>query len=291
MDQQTPDRPAPRRSVVPIVIAAVVAVAVVIAVVAVVVNRGGDDTSTAAARRPSSANALGPALRRVGGSAGTTTTTRSGATTTTTRRASSPSPSPTASPSPGGDKLVVRDDFSNAKSGFPVSEDEDTKRDYVDGEYQILIKTAGYSLISATKQNRLLSTVAEVDVRRSGTAYGAYGIMCRWAGWDKPYYEIVIDPEGNWGIGRASEEDGYASLNNGEADPALLTGDAVNRITVSCVGTEGGETTITLSANGTVIGDGVDTAGLAPGRVGMFAGSYEEAGVDIRFDNLVISRA
>jgi hypothetical protein len=64
----------------------------------------------------------------------------------------------------------------------------------------------------------------------------------------------------------------------------ILKGDATNHIRADCVGD-----TLTLYVNGEKLAEAKDSD-FTSGDVGLMAGTFDQVGVDIRFDNFVVSR-
>jgi len=67
-------------------------------------------------------------------------------------------------------------------------------------------------------------------------------------------------------------------------DAAIKLGGAANHLTAECVGGS-----LTLTVNGTILAD-VKDSDLSSGDVGLIAGTYDTPGVDIVFDNFVVTR-
>jgi hypothetical protein len=63
---------------------------------------------------------------------------------------------------------------------------------------------------------------------------------------------------------------------------SIRQGSATNRVRADCVGT-----TLTLYANGEVLYS-IEDSSYASGDVGLIAGTFDEPGADIRFDNFVV---
>ena len=92
-------------------------------------------------------------------------------------------------------------------------------------------------------------------------------------------------------------DDGYFQImmldNEGNSTPlsgkwkfsdAINKGDAENHIKVMCVGD-----TLQLEVNGEVLSTVHDST-LTRGLVGLMASTYDEGGLDVRFDNFVVAR-
>ena len=111
------------------------------------------------------------------------------------------------------------------------------------------------------------------------------GVICRYKD-DSNFYFITISSDGYYGVNKFL--DGEQSLVGMDAlqfnDTIVKTGSATNHIQVKCIGSN-----LTLSANGQVLADVIDTD-FAAGDVGLIVGTYDTAGADILFDNFVVAK-
>lgn len=174
---------------------------------------------------------------------------------------------------------AFRDDFSSPASGWLVSSSPVGEMNYYQGTFRIIVNTADYDLW--TLSGRVYGDVRlEVDAGRLGGPFdNRFGLICRYR---DPYnfYFFIISSDGYFGVGKVS---GGHRILFGErvmvASPAILTGVAPNHLALDCLGDM-----LTASVNGQEIARFRD-GDHAEGDVGLLAGSFDEIGVDIIFDN------
>lgn len=119
-------------------------------------------------------------------------------------------------------------------------------------------------------------------IKVDGPDDNSYGIICRMQD-EKNYYAFVISSDGYAGVFRV-QEGVYQLINSGtmEFAPSVRQGQAINYLVATCQGSQ-----LSFDINGEsqfVIKDDQ----LKVGDVGLIAGSFEESGVDIFFDNLTV---
>jgi hypothetical protein len=132
-----------------------------------------------------------------------------------------------------------------------------------------------------------------VRVEVDGTKIGGpdendFGIICRYSETNEgaDFYQFAITSDGYAGIILVDSNTQTVISNDGLLEPydAIAQGAQTNRIRAECVGNR-----LTLSVNGSVLTSVVDST-LQNGDVGLIAGTYEQAGVRIRFDNFLVTR-
>jgi hypothetical protein len=109
------------------------------------------------------------------------------------------------------------------------------------------------------------------------------GLICRFAGDD--YYFFLITSDGFYGIGIFV--DGKAMLlgqSEMQASVNIRTGMAINHLRADCAGD-----TLTLYINGFETASVRDTT-LKSGDIGLLAGTFNQPGVDVIFDNFVVMK-
>jgi len=121
-------------------------------------------------------------------------------------------------------------------------------------------------------------------VKAGGPDDNDFGVICRYQDVDN-FYFFIISSDGYYGIGKTV--DGVQELigtDQMNPDDAINQGDANNHIKADCVGSH-----LVLHANGAKLADVEDTS-LSSGDVGLIAGTFDEAGADIHFDNFVVRK-
>jgi len=183
-------------------------------------------------------------------------------------------------PRPGA--VLFQDDFSNPKSGWGTLEEGASRVQYQDGGLRILVGEAQYDYWSTPGEKYLDTRVTVEAARMSGSDNNDFGILCRYKDPDN-FYALLVSSDGYAGILKVKE--GEYNLISGEHMDyfeAIQKGSALNRLEAKCAGSK-----LVLSANGEQL-LAVDDFDFMYGEVGVIAGSYDESGVDIFFDNFIV---
>jgi hypothetical protein len=179
--------------------------------------------------------------------------------------------------------VLFEDDFSKKSSGWDQVTNDTGSTDYVDGTYQILVKEIQYDLW-ANPGKDFTDTSVEVDgVMIGGPEDNDFGIICRYADVSN-YYFGIISSDGYYAIGNVLNGDQNIFADNLEFSDAIKQGYESNRIRFDCVGS-----TLTLFVNGTQLATATDST-LTSGDVGLMAGTFDNSGTQISFDNFVVKK-
>jgi hypothetical protein len=109
-------------------------------------------------------------------------------------------------------------------------------------------------------------------------------VICRYQDLQN-FYFLIISSDGYGGIGII--QDGDQRIISDEAE--LLPNDAIRQGNVtSFIRAECGGNRLSLYADGTLIASVQDDT-FASGDVGLLAGTYDEPGTDVHFDNFVVT--
>ena len=183
---------------------------------------------------------------------------------------------------PSSGTVLFADTFSSSESGWTATNQNgsfvwyqaDGLRFFIDNSNLDLISTPGYSFSN---------TRIEVEaIKLDGPDNNAYGVICRKQD-DRNYYAFVISSDGYAGI--ISVIDGEYHLLNSSAmefAPMVNKGRAINILVVTCNGND-----LILDINGENQFSIKDEQ-FKEGEIGLIAGSFEESGVDIFFDNFTV---
>lgn len=179
-------------------------------------------------------------------------------------------------------QVLLYDDFSDPASGWTNSESEEGETAYAQGQYRITVDNANYDLW-ANPGVSFSDVKIEVDATKlAGVESNRFGIQCRYVDMDN-YYFAVISSDGYYGIGKVIE--GTQSFLNEYGmlvTDKVYSGSSLNHIRLDCVGSR-----LTLYVNGDYV-DAVDDSDLAAGDVGLIAGTFENKGTQISFDNFAV---
>jgi hypothetical protein len=180
------------------------------------------------------------------------------------------------------ERLLFQDDFSNPNSGWDSLHNEDGVTDYQNGQYRIFVNTTNTDVWANPGLN-FTNTIIEVDATKvGGDDNNDLGVICRYKD-DENFYFFVISSDGYYGIGKL--KDGQQVLIGMESMPptdVVKQGAATNHIQAVCDGS-----TLRLVVNGDLLAETTDPD-LTSGDAGLLAGSFEDPGTDILFDNFVV---
>ncbi len=189
-------------------------------------------------------------------------------------------PSDAAKPAyvPSG-TLLFADDFSSPTTGWQRTQyGEDGIMDYDGGGYRILVNTPQANFWS-TPHKDFTDVRLEVDAGKlGGPDENRIGLICRSDG--SSYYFFIIGSDGYYGVGLFKDKEatllGQATM---QPSTAVKTGASVNHLRFDCVGSN-----MSAYVNDVKLSQVQDPT-LQHGDVGLLAGTFDQPGVDIIFDN------
>ena len=187
-------------------------------------------------------------------------------------------------PAVASGKVLFADDFSDSDSGWPRRSDETAITDYAQGGYRIWVNDSQVDI-----WGRPGLDVGDAIIEVEATALGGpqdndFGLICRHEDNQNLYFfEISSDGYAIIGMYRAGEWEGLSSDKYQSSD-AILQGEATNHLRAECVGSS-----LRLYVNGELVAEANDST-LEHGDVGLLAGTFDEPGTDILFDNFKVLR-
>ncbi|HKY78711.1 MAG TPA: family 16 glycoside hydrolase [Anaerolineales bacterium] len=195
----------------------------------------------------------------------------------------SAAPSLTATQESQAAGVIFEDDFADVMSGWEIRNESTAVTDYLDGVFVIQVNIADTSLWSKPHGSFENVHISVDALQTAGPAKNLFGIICRYQDSDN-FYRFVIGADGFAGITKRS---------NGEVivisaalltvSPAVNQGFAANHIEAFCAGPN-----LALWVNGQQVAEAVDEE-FSSGEIGLIASSGAEAGIEIHFDNFVVS--
>lgn len=191
---------------------------------------------------------------------------------------------PTASTPQDQDKasgsVLFQDDFSRPISGWRRFTVPEGTMDYNAAGYRILVNALNTNFWS-TPQLDFANVRMEVDAGKlGGPDSNRIGLLCRMTG--DAYYFFLISSDGYYGIGVFAGGNGVLlGQSEMQSNDNIKKGMAVNHLRADCVGDM-----LTFYVNGFKIASVQDST-LTAGDVGLVAGTFNQPGVDIIFDNFV----
>lgn len=179
--------------------------------------------------------------------------------------------------------ILYRDDFSDTSGGWPSYSSPEGALNYADGAYFISVNNNHYQLWAVSGQI-YRDALIEVDAARiEGPLINLFGLICRYQD-GKNFYFFVISSDGYFTIGK--RKGNVLSLLGQEMmaySRDIVQGTGTNHLTFSCIGD-----TLTGAVNGQVVALTHDSD-FSSGDAGLLAGAFEDGGVQVRFDNFVVS--
>ncbi len=193
-------------------------------------------------------------------------------------------PRPTLTPTPSTETYVLfTDDFSGNLCILDSINDSNRTFGCENGEYTMLMKTAGYSWWQYY-DDEYDDAMIEADARAvSDAADATYGIAFRVASDGNSFYRFAITADGYYSVYYFSRSTKWSALIPWTSSPALKTGAEKNHLKVVAQGTQ-----IAVYANDQFLDTVTDTT-LARGAVGFVTGS-ENPNSKLAFDNVSVSK-
>jgi hypothetical protein len=177
--------------------------------------------------------------------------------------------------------VLYQDDFSRPNSGWGEAEVYLGQAGYFNNAYRFRIDQPNVDFWA--HPGRQFSFVrVEVDTAAMpNTPLARMGLICRLVD-ERNFYFFVITSDGYYGIGKT--QNGQASLLGMEqlARHEAILIDSVNRLSAACIAE-----LLIFYVNGELVGSALDSD-FPRGDVGLLAGSFEQGGVEVLFDNFVV---
>ena len=187
-----------------------------------------------------------------------------------------------ASPESTAVGILFQDDFSETGSGWDRYVSEIGSTDYNHEAYHIIVNEPITDLF-ANPYVSYKDTIIEVKAARvSGPLDNSYGVICRYQD-EENFYAALISSDGYAGIFEVYDGK-YKLMGHDEMIPvpAILGGTAVNLIHFECIGSS-----LALAVNNEPVDAQTDKS-FESGDVGLIAGTFQEPGVHIAFDDFIV---
>lgn len=180
------------------------------------------------------------------------------------------------------------DDFSDPTSGWAIGENEVYIYRYLDGEYQIYLKQRDTGRGITPDLVMPGDYRVEVEARKLSAGDGSYGLIfgTRWTATSWETYQALIQPTtGEFFVEKRTLDGAWTTIQDWTYSWAINPDEQVNHIRVDRIGT-----TIRLYINGLLVLIATDASLTGSGRdAGVRVYSYNDAPVDVRFDNFTAS--
>jgi len=204
---------------------------------------------------------------------------------------STPLPPPTEAPAPTEEPAEPADDFGNAlfaddfsdpASGWDSFSNNEGVTDYADGSYKIGVNSESLFFWANPYQNFSDVAIEVIATKSSGGDDVQFGIICRHQDTEN-FYALVITADGYAAIRKRLQGGELTYIAEWAESPVINQGSATNLLRAECVGDR-----LALFANGVLLLEVFDSD-LQTGDVGLLAGTFSEAQVEVLFDNFVVT--
>jgi len=181
--------------------------------------------------------------------------------------------------------VLFSDDFSDPNSGWDQVNEDYKITDYTNGGYRLWLSKTQYDVWANPYQDFSGYVSIEVDATKAaGPDNNDFGIQCNYQDTDNFYFGL-ISSDGYAVIGKVLAGDtSYLSSDQMQPADGINTGSATNHLQFVC---NNGE--LTLFANGWQVAYVANDSSFTSGDVGLQVGTFEEGGVDMLFDNFVVT--
>lgn len=184
--------------------------------------------------------------------------------------------------SPG--EAIFKDDFAKPFNGWLRGTELPNGgiSDYADGNFRILVNEPNFDYWSVPNLD-FKNTRIEVDaVKQSGPEINRFGLICRYQD-ELNFYFFIASSDGYYGVGKV-KGDQLSLIGMDEMLPssAILPGSGLNHLRADCIDSQ-----LTFFVNGQLVTQVFDSD-FSTGDVGFLAGTFNESGVDVLFDNFVV---
>jgi hypothetical protein len=190
-------------------------------------------------------------------------------------------PPPGTEIGPVGDTALFADDFSDPDSGWDVRETENGGTGYVDGRYFIRIDTPKFQLWSSPGQSFDDDVIVEaIAGLASGPEENEMGVFCRYQDRQNFMY-ASIGTDGYYAIVEIKDDEATILTGDGQfqRSDVIPIGSEAYYLQLACVDDQ-----YTLLVNGEEI-DSAASDAFTGGDVGLLAGTFEQGGVEVLFDD------
>jgi hypothetical protein len=182
--------------------------------------------------------------------------------------------------------ILFQDDFSNTKSGWSTRSNSGDSMDYSNGAFRIFLNSTMTDLVAQAGQSLPADVVIDVDVTKAGgTDNNDFGVTCRMKDLNN-FYFFETSSDGYAVVGMFLDNKmSYLSSEAMAKVDGVNAGSTLNHIRAECVGSS-----LKMYVNGNLVASATDSTFTSGGDVGLIAGSFSDSGVDIQFDNLIVTK-
>jgi len=176
--------------------------------------------------------------------------------------------------------ILYQELFADNTSGWDRVLNDGGIMDYDSGGYRMLIREPKVNYWS-TPGKIFGDMRVEADATKlNGPDENRVGLICRYQGGD--YYFFIISTDGFYGIGKFIGGQSILLGQESMVPSDIIQADGINHLRADCIGN-----TLTFYVNFTQL-TSVQDSDFPNGDVGLVAGTFNEPGVDVLFQNFVV---
>jgi hypothetical protein len=186
-------------------------------------------------------------------------------------------------PTPSGPIVLFQDDFSSKGNEWFELRDADGITDFDQDGYRIKIDKPEWVFWS-TPGISVTDVKIDVDATKiGGPDENEFGVICRYVD-ENNFYFFTATSDGYFSVNKyVAGEYEFIGMEEFETTDAVHAGNVLNHLTVEC-----NSNSLRFWINGTLVAETQDDS-FTVGDVGLIAGTADDAGTDILFDNMVVT--
>jgi hypothetical protein len=189
-------------------------------------------------------------------------------------------------PTPEQPTVLFQDDFSTTDNGWPTGEDENTRSDFRSGKYVLELLVDKWMIWSTPNMDTVSNVRVAVTVANLGADDASFGVVCNFVD-NESFYYLGFGEDGYYAIVRVDGQDDVfltSDENKWEQSGAIAQNESTYEMEAECAS----DGTFRLYVDGAEIAEAHDDA-FTEGTVGVFASSFDNAPVEVTFDDLVVT--
>jgi hypothetical protein len=189
-------------------------------------------------------------------------------------------PAPTSLPG----EALFQDDYSQMTNDWGIWERSTGTVSYAQGGLRILVDSPNVDLWSVAGKS-FGDVRVESEVRRMGGAPdNVFGLICRYQD-NQNFYMFLVSSDGYYGIARLKDNQyGLIGIDQLQYSSKIQHDAITHQLRGDCIGES-----LKLYLDGDLLMDARD-GDFTTGDVGVLAGAYSTSGVDILFDNFIVTQ-
>jgi len=181
--------------------------------------------------------------------------------------------------------IFFQDDFSTTPNGWGTAGREGGQA-YVNYGGMVIRVDTPNSLFWTINGGIYADTTIDVDaVLLNGPTNDNFGVICRYVD-DQNFYGFLVTHDGYYGIFKMVNGQMVLSGNRNNLDfsEVIRQGGVVNHITATCQAN-----ILSLAVNDVMLAE-IQDESFSAGQIGLITGAYDQPGVEVLFDNLVVTQ-